>query len=286
LRVRGLAIYQAGERGRPTVLLVHGYPDTHAVWNRVIGRLAVDHHVVAYDTRGSGASHRPRGDAAYDLVELADDMAAVIDAVSPGRPVHLVGHDWGSMEAWELCTTARADSRVASFTSISGPCLDHAGRWLAGALASRSPAALAAVAGQASRSWYMAALGLPGVARVAWPLFARFPSLLARVAGQPLDAAPTLAADGIAGAARYRRNVRARVRHPRPDARARMPVQLVVPDRDRFVAPPLLDEVRAWCPSLTVRHLDAAHWVPRTHPDALAALIAEFTSTCRRTSAR
>jgi len=52
--------------------------------------------VIAYDVRGAGASSRPRDDRAYDLTVLADDMTAVIDAVSPGRPVHVVGHDWGA----------------------------------------------------------------------------------------------------------------------------------------------------------------------------------------------
>jgi len=268
-----LAVFESGAPDGPPVLLVHGYPDTHAVWDDVAAHLAPSHRVIAYDVRGAGASSHPRDDAAYDLEELADDMAAVIDAVSPGRAVHLVGHDWGSIAAWELCTTARADRRIASFTSISGPCLDHAGRWVADALAAR---ALGTLATQAIRSWYIAALKVPGLPAWLWPRLApRFPAILARVEGTPRVAAPTLAADGIAGAALYRQNVAARVRRPRADAIARVPVQLVVPRRDHYVAGALIDQVPGWAPSLVMRELDAGHWAPRTRPALIARWIAE-----------
>ena len=53
---------------------------------------------------------------------------AVVDAVSPERPVHLVGHDWGSIQAWAAVTDPSLGDRFASFTSMSGPSLDHVGR--------------------------------------------------------------------------------------------------------------------------------------------------------------
>ena len=49
-----LAVYEQGDPAKPTVLLVHGYPDTHLMWNDVAARLAEDFHVVSYDTRGAG----------------------------------------------------------------------------------------------------------------------------------------------------------------------------------------------------------------------------------------
>ncbi len=131
-----------GPADGPVVLLVHGYPDTHTVWSEIVPRLARAHRVITYDVRGAGASTRPPDEVAYDLRELADDAAAVTDACAGGREVHVVGHDWGAIQSWELVTTDRAPGRVASFTSISGPCLDHVSHWIRDALpfrASKSP---------------------------------------------------------------------------------------------------------------------------------------------------
>ena len=97
-----LAVVEAGEREHPTVVLVHGYPDRKELWAGIAQRLAGRFHVVAYDVRGAGESSVPRGPAAYDFEALAGDLLAVIEAVSPDAPVHLVGHDWGGIAGWEL----------------------------------------------------------------------------------------------------------------------------------------------------------------------------------------
>ena len=107
-------------------MLLHGYPDTQAVWAPVVERLAARFHVVTYDVRGAGGSSAPRGRAAYHLDRLADDFDAVCRAVAPERPVHLVGHDWGGIQGWEFVTRPRFAGRVTSFTTIAGPALGHA----------------------------------------------------------------------------------------------------------------------------------------------------------------
>ena len=285
-----LAVDVRGPADAPVVLLVHGYPDTRAVWSELVPRLARTHRVITYDVRGAGASTRPREDAAYDLRELADDAAAVIDACAGGRAVHVVGHDWGAIQSWELVTTARAEGRVASFTSISGPCLDHVGRWIGDA--ARSPARLAAVLAQAPRSIYIAALRIPGLAERVWPRLGPYWPALRDVAERGRvfadmrgdrpsagGAAPTLADDGATGARLYRRNIVRRVRAPREDAHARVPVQVVVPLRDRFVSRALAVEApRPWCAELSVREIDAGHWCVRSAPDAVARAVSEHVA--------
>ncbi|WP_455577980.1 SDR family NAD(P)-dependent oxidoreductase [Actinomadura luteofluorescens] len=169
-RVRGdgvdLAVYEQGDRSRPTVLLVHGYPDTHAVWDEVAARLARRFHVVRYDVRGAGASSRPFGRRRYTFEYLMADMEAVLDATAPERKVHLVGHDWGSIQSWEaVCTMP---GRFASFTSISGPCLDHVAHWTRRNLARPTPANLRRAAGQAVRSWYIYFFQTPGLPELLW----------------------------------------------------------------------------------------------------------------------
>src|SRR5262245_45927210 len=99
-----LAVTESGaydDPSAPIIVLVHGFPDTSAVWDLVVERLAGKYHVVTYDVRGAGDSDTPLLAEGYRLPLLVDDLRAVVDAVSPDRPVHLVGHDWGSIQAWE-----------------------------------------------------------------------------------------------------------------------------------------------------------------------------------------
>src|SRR5690625_335712 len=81
-----LACFTQGDDSQPTLVFVHGYPDTHAVWARMSDVLQHEFHCVSYDVRGAGASSRPRATRAYRLQHLAADLAAVIDWASPERP--------------------------------------------------------------------------------------------------------------------------------------------------------------------------------------------------------
>jgi NAD(P)-dependent dehydrogenase (short-subunit alcohol dehydrogenase family)/pimeloyl-ACP methyl ester carboxylesterase len=275
-----LAVFESGTADGPTIILVHGYPDTHAVWDEVVARLADRFHVVTYDTRGVGASTAPAGRDAYALPALAADLCAVAQAVQPGGPVHVVGHDWGAFEVWEALTGGEEDApRFASFTAVAGPRIDDRGRWLARRLRPR-PAALAEIAAQARRSWYVAAIQLP----VLPELFARrvvarsWPGVLRRLEGvepRPGHPATTLASDLVAGFALYRTNLR---RRPPAAAAvpAQVPVQVIVPTRDRYLSTGLYADADGWATRLWRRDIRAGHWVQRSHPAPVARAIAEL----------
>ncbi|WP_329273935.1 SDR family oxidoreductase [Streptomyces sp. NBC_01451] len=278
-----LCVAELGNPTDPTVILVHGYPDTKEVWSEVAARLADRFHVVLYDVRGHGRSGTPRPlRGGFTLEKLTDDFLAVADAVSPDRPVHLVGHDWGSVQSWEFVTVARTEGRIASFTSMSGPSLDHLGHWTKGRLRRPTPRAIAQLLGQGRRSWYVYALHTPVLPELAWrgPLGKRWPKMLARVEKVASDGYPaaTLASDAANGAWLYRDNVRARLRRPRPDSHAHAPVQLITPLGDAFLSERLYDGLERWAPRLVRRTLDARHWVPLTRPDQVAAWIGEFVT--------
>ncbi|MFP4596292.1 alpha/beta fold hydrolase, partial [Ralstonia sp.] len=51
-----LAVKTWGDPARPTVVLVHGYPDNSEVWHEMAPLLARDYYVIAYDVRGAGQS--------------------------------------------------------------------------------------------------------------------------------------------------------------------------------------------------------------------------------------
>jgi NAD(P)-dependent dehydrogenase (short-subunit alcohol dehydrogenase family)/pimeloyl-ACP methyl ester carboxylesterase len=254
------------------------------VWSEVASRLADRFHVVLYDVRGHGRSTAPqplRG--GFTLEKLTDDFLAVADAVSPDRPVHLVGHDWGSVQSWEFVTVARTEGRIASFTSMSGPSLDHFGHWINKRLTRPTPRRVGQLLGQGAKSWYVYLLHTPVLPELAWrgPLGKRWPKILERVEKIPRGDYPTssLPQDAANGAWLYRDNVRARLSRPRPDAYAHAPVQLVTPLGDAFLSERLYDELELWAPGAVRHTLQAKHWIPRTRPDQLASWITEFVTT-------
>ncbi|MFF1811677.1 SDR family oxidoreductase [Streptomyces sp. NPDC058251] len=276
-----LCVAELGDPAQPTVVLVHGYPDSKEVWSEVATRLAERFHVVLYDVRGHGRSTPPqplRG--GFTLEKLTDDFLAVVDAVSPDRPVHLVGHDWGSVQSWEFVTVKRTEGRIASFTSMSGPSLDHFGHWIKQRVKRPTPRKVGQLLGQGAKSWYVYLLHTPVLPELAWrgPLGKQWPKILQRVEKVPSGDYPTpsLPSDAAHGAWLYRDNVRARLGRPRADAYAHAPVQLVTPLGDAFLSARLYDGLETWAPQLVRRTLPAKHWIPRTRPDQLAAWITEF----------
>ncbi|GAA3042721.1 SDR family oxidoreductase [Streptomyces glomeratus] len=279
-----LSVAELGDPGRPTVVLVHGYPDSKEVWSEVAARLAGRFHVVLYDVRGHGGSTAPRPlRGGFTLEKLTDDFLAVADAVSPDRPVHLVGHDWGSVQSWEFVTVRRTEGRIASFTSMSGPSLDHFGHWIKQRVRRPTPRRLGQLLGQGARSWYVYLLHTPVLPELAWrsPLGNRWADVLRRVEKVPGGDYPTpsLPTDAAHGAWLYRDNVRPRLRHPRADAYAHAPVQLITALGDVFLSRRLHDELERWVPQLTRRTVPAGHWVPRTRPDQVASWIEEFVTS-------
>lgn len=275
-----LAVTERGDPTRPAVVLIHGYPDTQAVWAPVAENLASRFFVVTYDVRGAGRSQAPGQNSGYAMAHLMADLAAVIEATCGGVPVHLVGHDWGALQGWEAATTDLA-SRLLSFTAISGPCLDHAAYWVRERLSRPTPRNLADLARQAKRSWYIAALLTPGAAEKLWgnALASRWSAYLERREGVSAGAghpAPTLAGDGIRGANLYIQNVAHRLAHPRPDPVARVPVQVIIAERDRYLSPSLCGDVGRWVPSLRVVRIDAGHWAIRTHAGVVADHITDM----------
>jgi len=287
-----LCVAELGDRERPTVVLVHGYPDSKEVWSRVAARLADRFHLVLYDVRGHGRSSAPKPlRGGFTLEKLTGDFLAVLDEVAPDRPVHLVGHDWGSVQSWEFVTVERTKGRIASFTSLSGPCLDHFGHWIKKRVSRPTPRALTQALGQGLRSWYVYALHTPVLPELAWkgPLGKSWPAILRRVEDVPACGYPTpsLPSDAAHGSWLYRDNVRARLRRPRADPRAHVPVQLITPTGDLFLSPRLYDGLEQWVPRLTRRTLPGKHWVPRTRPDQLARWIDDFVTAeeARRSAA-
>jgi pimeloyl-ACP methyl ester carboxylesterase len=125
--VDGLRVHllEAGEPGRPALLLLHGFPELAWSWRKLMPPLAAaGWHVIAPDQRGYGRSSG--FDTAYDadlrpygLRNLARDAVALLDALGIGRAAAVVGHDFGSLVAgW--CALLYPE-RFASVALMSAP---------------------------------------------------------------------------------------------------------------------------------------------------------------------
>ena len=163
-----LRVTEYGDRAAAThLLLVHGFPDDQRMWEPVVEALPHDWHVITYDVRGSGRSSRPSGRSSYRTSLLVEDLIAVLDAtLPPGEQVHLVAHDWGSIAGWDVLAAEtwdpRLEGRVASYTSASGPSLDHLG-----SIASTWRGRLRLLP-QVLHSWYVWLFQVPWLPEQAW----------------------------------------------------------------------------------------------------------------------
>jgi pimeloyl-ACP methyl ester carboxylesterase len=121
VRARGL-VFDARAAGPATgelVVLLHGFPQTSACWTPVLEALAAaGYRAVAPDQRGYSPKARPTAVRAYRIPELVADVVGIADRLGAAR-IHLVGHDWGGMVAWNLA--GRHSERVATLTAVSTP---------------------------------------------------------------------------------------------------------------------------------------------------------------------
>ena len=121
VRTRGATInLVAGGKGEP-VLLLHGYPETHAMWHKVAPELARDYTVVCPDLRGYGDSSKPKGlsdHSNYSKRAMAQDMVEVMRALGHER-FHVVGHDRGGRVAHRLARDHGTRVRTLTVLDIS-----------------------------------------------------------------------------------------------------------------------------------------------------------------------
>src|SRR6185436_7396773 len=88
----------------PALLLLHGFPETHLMWQQVAAILARHFTVICADLRGYGASSKPSSTpdhSAYAKTALALDMVRVLAEQGFSR-FSIAGHDRGGRVAYRL----------------------------------------------------------------------------------------------------------------------------------------------------------------------------------------
>jgi pimeloyl-ACP methyl ester carboxylesterase len=262
LDVNGIHMHATTTGQGPTVLLLHGFPDTHAVWRKQVGPLAAaGYRVLAPDLRGYGRSEAPGGVYDYTLDKLRADVIGLLDALKIEKVI-LVGHDWGGLIGWQIA--AMSPQRVERFVALS----------------TGHPSAIAR-AGllQRLRMTYVLGFILPGIAEHTlragdWFLLRQFTS----EPGQADIWKRDLSAPGRLTAALnyYRANLNLSFPHSYP--RVRVPVMGLWSDRD-----PALGERQMRDSAHYVegefrfeRIRDADHWLQLTADKRVNTLLLDF----------
>lgn len=110
--------FHVAEMGEgPAVVLLHGFPTFWWTWRDTMVQLAQSgYHVIAMDLRGyAGSDHPPEG---YDPITLAADVAGVITGLGVDQAT-IIGHGWGGLIGWTMCTTQ--SEMVRTLINVSAP---------------------------------------------------------------------------------------------------------------------------------------------------------------------
>jgi pimeloyl-ACP methyl ester carboxylesterase len=272
-----LAVWHTRNPEKPVIVFVHGYPDTHTVWDKLVQNLSPDFETITYDVRGSGQSDKPPQTKSYTYNLLTDDLLAVINQVSPNKPVHLVTFDWGGLQTWAAILSHRLDGRIISHTTAVSP-LDHIGLLIRRHLLKPTFKNLKEILPQSVKSAYWGFFQIPFVPEMSWRngLDRVWRTYLQKI--QKLDHLPSasLSQDGEHGVKIYRANAVDSLLFPTKSS-TNLPTQLLIMQNDPYVPAWLFDRIEKFATNIKHTHrLDAGHWWPITHAQEYADYIRNF----------
>ena len=125
-----LSCRAAGERGRPVLVFLHGFPEAAFIWDDILEHFAQPanggYRCVAPNLRGYERSSQPAEVAAYRPKHLVQDIAALAQVEAGDAPLAcLVAHDWGGAVAWNFAN--QLPQRTGRLAIINSP---HPGTFL------------------------------------------------------------------------------------------------------------------------------------------------------------
>lgn len=121
VQANGLQFAYLEQGAGPLVLLLHGFPDSAATWSHQLAALAAaGFRAVAPYLRGYHPTQVPPG-GFYDKATLASDVAALIQALGGGQPVHIVGQDWGAIISYAVLAASPELVRRAVVMAVPHP---------------------------------------------------------------------------------------------------------------------------------------------------------------------
>jgi pimeloyl-ACP methyl ester carboxylesterase len=283
-----LSCRAAGQRGRPVLMFVHGFPEGAFVWDAVLEHFSQPEHggyrCIAPNLRGFEKSSAPADVKAYRPKHLVQDLAALIAA--EGAPLAcLVAHDWGGAVAWNLANQQPELARKLAI--INSP---HPGTFLR---------ELQGNPEQQAASSYMNFLIRPDAEQLLaendykrlWEFFTKMgasdsahPWLTEAVKAQFREVWDC----GLTGGCNYYRASPLRPSRPEDPAAAavslpmealtiQLPTLVIWGMQDLALPPSLIDGLDAYIPALTLKRVDdATHWIVHEQPGLVISHLTAF----------
>ncbi len=283
-----LSCRSAGEKGRPVLMFLHGFPEGAFVWDDLLTYFSQPenggYRCIAPNLRGFERSSAPADVADYRPKHLVQDVAALIEL--QGAPLEcLIAHDWGGAVAWNLA--ASQSGLIKKLAIINSP---HPGTFLREL--QQSPA-------QQAASAYMNFLIRPDAEdllaaddfRRLWAFFTDFAAadsdhswLTEAVKARYRDVWQC----GLRGPLNYYRAsplrpprpgdpAAAAVRIPRALLEVHLPTLVIWGMKDLALPPVLLDGLSDYVPNMQLQRVaDATHWIVHEQPALVAAYLHQF----------
>lgn len=110
-QIDGTEVFIEGS-GKHTLVMLHGWPDTHESWRQQIDFFNQDYTCVTFTMPGFAPDDHTR----YSVDDIVDRIRAIVDAVSPDEKVILLAHDWGCVFGYEYAM--RHSHRVAKMIGM------------------------------------------------------------------------------------------------------------------------------------------------------------------------
>lgn len=98
--LNNIDIHYVTEGTGPVILFLHGFPEFWYAWKDQLAAFSATHTAVAADLPGYNLSGKPDDVSAYAMPNLVATLKSLIDHLSNGIPIVLVGHDWGGIISW------------------------------------------------------------------------------------------------------------------------------------------------------------------------------------------
>ncbi|XP_076761310.1 epoxide hydrolase 4 isoform X2 [Xylocopa sonorina] len=109
---------EAGNKDRPLILLLHGFPDCWLSWREQIPCLAKHYRVIAIDLKGFGDSDKPAAKSSYKIQVLIEELRQFILTLGV-KQCSIIGHDLGGLLGWYM--VAVYGDMIYKFVAISCP---------------------------------------------------------------------------------------------------------------------------------------------------------------------
>lgn len=277
----------SGAVGQPVLVFLHGFPEAAFVWDATLAHFAAQgYHCVAPNLRGFEQSSSPTDPALYRPKFLVQDIAALIQVLSPGQALAaLVAHDWGGAVAWNLAN--QMPQLMRRLCIINSP---HPGTFLRD---------LKHDAVQQQASAYMNFLCRPDAEKLLaeddfrrlYEFFTRLGALdgpYAWMDEATKDQYRQVWRAGLTGGCNYYRASPLKpaldassaihsLEIPREALTVAVPTQVIWGMRDVALPPRLIEGLDDYVADLRIERVsDATHWIIHEQPDLVHRLLAEF----------